>query len=382
MKKVWRWFGPSDPIPLAMLPGIGVQGIATSLYRTPIGAVWQTEDILSLKQYIESFGLTWQVAETLPVHESIKYNGERAPRMTDYFQQSLANLSQAGIRTVCYHFTPLIESIRTDFRFPLTNGEHTFNFDPVRFAYFDIRILHRPRAQDNYTQDCLAAVEDLSRIITPEEERQLVQAILSEPRDFEYTALVKGNSTPVNHFHKLLNRYQHTGREQLRNNLTHFLQQLVPFAERYGVKLALHPDDPPLPLFGLPRVASSVDDLGYLLQAVDNYYNGLTFCAGSLASGLHNDVEALSHRFVERTHFLHLHAVEQYADGSFSETPRLDGYPDCSKLIRLFETKSPLIPYRIDHYPHTFHPMDISALHSPVNTFAQIDKIITAINPS
>ncbi|MDR3129604.1 MAG: mannonate dehydratase [Tannerellaceae bacterium] len=386
MKKTWRWFGTSDPVTLSMLRQIGVQAIATSLHHIPIGKIWQSEDILSLKQQIESFDLTWEVVESLPVHESIKYNGERAPRMVDYYKQSLANLAKAGIHIVCYNFMPLIEKVRTDFYFPLSHGGHTLRFDPVRFAYFDMHILRRPHAQHNYTQECLTAVEDLAQVITPQEEQQLAGTILVKPKDFVPGNLIKGAPTPVNHFRKLLERYGGIGREQLRRNLINFLQQIIPFAEQHGIKLAIHPDDPPFPLFGLPRIVSSVDDLEYILHAVDNYYNGLTFCAGSLAAGLHNDVEALAYRFADRTHFLHLRSVDIHSDGAFSEASPLDGYPNLVKLTRLFETQRPHIPYHIDYGYHILQDLD-PTFYNPgysflgrMLAFAQIDGVITTIN--
>jgi mannonate dehydratase len=381
MKKTWRWFGDSDPISLSMLRQIGVQAVATSLYHVPSGKIWQTEDIYSLKQKIESFGLTWEVVESLPVHEAIKYNGEQVYRMTDYYKQSLANLAEAGIHVVCYSFTPLVEKVRTDLHFPLVQGSHTLHFDPVRFAYFDTHILQRPYAQHSYTQECLAAVEDLARVITPEEEQQLIGAILLDTQD-----LVESVLSPVNHFHKLLNHYADIGREQLRRNLINFLQQVVPFAERHGIKLAIHPDDPPFPLFGLPRVVSSMDDFDYILHTVDNYYNGLTFCAGSLAAGLHNDVEDLACRFAERTHFLHLRSIDIHPDGAFSEASHLGGYPNLIKLARLFEIRRPHIPYHIDYGPHILHDLDTAPYNSGYSflgrmfAFAQMDGVITTIN--
>jgi mannonate dehydratase len=249
-----------------------------------------------------------------------------------------------------------------------------------------MHILQRPYAQYNYTQECLAAVECLASVITPQEKQQLTETILIETQDFMYGIPVKKISTSVSNFSKLLEYYVDTGREQLRRNLANFLKQVVPFAERHGVVLAIHPDDPPFPLFGLPRVVSSVEDIDYILHAVDSHYNGLTFCAGALAAGLHNNVESLARRFAERTHLLHLRSIHLHPDSAFSESSLLDGYPNIIELARIFETQRPLIHYHIDYGHHILQDLD-TAPYNPgysflgrMLAFAQMEGVITTIN--
>ncbi|MDR2651318.1 MAG: mannonate dehydratase, partial [Prevotellaceae bacterium] len=315
MERTWRWFGKKDSITLDMLRQIGVEGIVTSLHDVPNGEIWTSDAINDVKNYIERFGLRWSVVESLPVSEAIKYGGRDRERLLENYKISLANLGKAGVKTVCYNFMPVIDWIRTDLHKPNGDGTYSLFFDPVKFAYFDCRILQRKDAENDYPDNIIKQVHDLDRIITEAEKDELIDTIIVKTQGFVSGNIREGEKNPVQLFKQLLALYDGIDKEQLRANMKYFLEQVVPVAEEYGVNLCVHPDDPPFAVLGLPRIVTSAEDIEWFLHAVDNPHNGLTFCAGSLSSGLHNDVIALAQRFAKRTHFVHLRSTEVDKDG-------------------------------------------------------------------
>ena len=349
MQKTWRWFGKGDKITLPMLKQIGVEGIVTALHHIPNGEVWSFEAITEMKQYIESFGLKWSVVESLPVSESIKYGGAQRDKLIENYKISLANLGRAGITTVCYNFMPVIDWIRTDLAHPWADGTSSLYFDKIRFAYFDCKILNREHAESDYSADELRQVDELDRTITQAEKDELVDTIIVKTQGFVNGNIKEGDQNPVAIFKRLLQLYNGIDRDGLRENLRYFLAAIMPVCEEWGINMCIHPDDPPYQVLGLPRIVTSAEDIDWFLQAVDNPHNGLTFCAGSLSAGLHNDVPQLARRFASRTHFVHLRSTNATPDGNFIEASHLEGRGHLVDLVRIFEKERADLPMRVDH---------------------------------
>ncbi len=349
MEKTWRWFGKKDSISLAMLRQIGVEGIVTALHDVPNGEVWPLESIKELKDYIEAAGLCWAVVESLPVCEAIKYAGPERERLIANYIQSLANLGKAGVRTVCYNFMPVIDWIRTDLKHPCADGTLSLYFDKIRFAYFDLKILKREQAEKDYSEEELMAVEKLSKRITQKEERELIDTIIVKTQGFVDGNIREGEENPVELFRKLLSLYAGVDKTALRENMRYFLSVIMPVCEEYGINMCVHPDDPPYQMLGLPRIVTNEEDIDWILNAVDNPHNGLTFCAGSLSSGIHNDTRKLARKFAERTRFVHLRSTDVLSGGDFIESSHLSGRGHLIDLIRIFESVNPSLPMRVDH---------------------------------
>lgn len=349
MEKTWRWFGRKDRITLDMLRQIGVEGIVTALHDVPNGDVWTYEAITELKNYIESFGLRWSVVESLPVSESIKFGGVDRERLLQNYCESLRNLGKAGIKTVVYNFMPVIDWIRTDLNFKLPNGTQTLFFDKIRFAYFDMHILNRKDAAKDYSEAELEKVAELARTITKAEHEALIQTIIVKTQGFVNDSFKGDVQKPVELFKALLAKYDGIDKQQLRENLKYFLESVIPTAREAGINLCVHPDDPPMAVLGLPRIVTNEKDIEWVLNAVDVPNNGLTFCAGSLSSGLHNDVPALAAKFAKRTHFVHLRSTDVEENGNFMEANHLEGRGHLIELVRIFEREHPGLPMRVDH---------------------------------
>lgn len=349
MEKTWRWFGRKDSITLDMLRQIGVEGIVTALHNIPNGEIWTLEAITELKDYIELFGLKWSVVESLPVSESIKYGGENRQALIENYKVSLANLGKAGVKTVCYNFMPVIDWIRTDLSKKGDDGTYTLYFNKVRFAYFDMMMLKREGAVNDYSDEIVNEVQKLDKIITEREKEELVDTIIVKTQGFINGNIKEGDKNPVTIFNQLLALYKGIDKAQLQQNMKYFLEQVIPTAEEYGINLCVHPDDPPFSVLGLPRIVTSADDIDWLLSAVDSPNNGLTFCAGSLSAGLHNNVPELASRFAKRTHFVHLRSTDVAGNGDFIEASHLGGRGHLIDVIRVFERENPGLPMRVDH---------------------------------
>lgn len=349
MEKTWRWFGPGDKVTLDMLRQIGVEGIVTSLHSVPIGEIWTVEAIRATQESIEAHGMRWSVVESLPVSEEIKYAGPGRDSLIENYKVSLAHLGQCGIRTVCYNFMPVIDWIRTELEYPMGDGTSSLYFDYVRFAYFDLKILAREGAEKDYSTETLAKVEALDKVITEEERRHLVDVIIVKTQGFVNANFRDDDNAPVRTFKALMALYDGITKEKLRDNLVYFLRAIMPVCEEYGIRMCIHPDDPPMPVLGLPRIVTDEDDIAWMLDAVDNPHNGLTFCAGSLSSGAHNDVVHMARRFAPRTCFVHLRSCDVFDNGNFIEAPHTAGRANLVELVRIFEKQDPSLPFRVDH---------------------------------
>ena len=349
MEKTWRWFGKKDKITLPMLRQIGVEGIVTALHDVPNGEIWTVEAINDLKSYIESYGLRWSVVESLPVCEAIKYAGAEREQLIENYKVSLANLGKCGIKTVCYNFMPVIDWIRTDLQHPWPDGTSSLYYDRIRFAYFDIRILEREGAEKDYTEEELQKVAELDKVITEVEKDALIDTIIVKTQGFVNGNIKEGDKNPVSIFKRLLALYKDINRDALRENMRYFLSAIMPVCEEYGVNMCVHPDDPPFQVLGLPRIVTNENDIEWFLNAVDNPHNGLTFCAGSLSAGEHNDTRELAKKFAKRTHFVHLRSTAAMQGGNFIESSHLTGRGHLIDLIRIFENENPGLPMRVDH---------------------------------
>ncbi len=349
MEKTWRWFGPSDKVTLDMLRQIGVEGIVTSLHSVPIGEIWTVEAIRAVQETIASHGMRWSVVESLPVSEEIKYAGPGRDKLIENYKVSLAHLGQCGIHTVCYNFMPVIDWIRTELEYPLGDGTSSLYFDYIRFAYFDLKILAREGAEKDYSAETLAKVEALDRVITEEERRHLVDVIIVKTQGFVNANFRDDDDAPVRTFKALMALYDGITKDKLRENLVYFLRAIMSVCEEYGMQMCIHPDDPPMPVLGLPRIVTDEEDIAWMLDAVDNPHNGLTFCAGSLSSGAHNDVVRMARRFAPRTRFVHLRSCDVFDNGNFIEAPHTAGRANLVELVRIFEKQDPTLPFRVDH---------------------------------
>lgn len=332
-----------------MLRQIGVEGIVTALHDVPNGEIWTVEAINDLKQYIESYGMRWSVVESLPVCEAIKYAGPERDQLIENYKVSLANLGKCGVKTVCYNFMPVIDWVRTDLQHPWPDGSSSLYYDRVRFAYFDTRILQREGAEKDYTEEELRKVAELDKVITEAEKDELVDAIIVKTQGFVNGNIREGDKNPVAIFKRLLSLYDGIDRDALRENMRYFLSAIMPVCEEYGVNMCVHPDDPPFQILGLPRIVTNEEDIDWFLRAADNPHNGLTFCAGSLSAGEHNDTRELAKKFAKRTHFVHLRSTAAMPGGNFIESSHLSGRGHLIDLIRIFEQENPGLPMRVDH---------------------------------
>lgn len=349
MEKTWRWFGQNDSITLPMLRQIGVEGIVTALHDVKNGDIWTTEAIEAHKSFIELHGLRWSVVESLPVTESIKYGGKDRDELIEKYKTSLTNLGKAGIKTVCYNFMPVIDWIRTDLDYKLGDGTSTLYFNKVRFAYFDCFILKRKDAKEDYSPEEMKLVYELDKTITEAEKEELIHTVIVKTQGFVNENFKGSLQKPVGLFNDLLALYEGIDKGKLRENLKYFLSEVIPVAEEYGVNMCIHPDDPPFAVLGLPRIVTNEEDINWILQAVNSISNGLTFCAGSLSAGKHNNVSALARKFALRTHFVHLRSTEVFENGDFMEASHLSGRADLVELVRIFSAQNRNLPMRVDH---------------------------------
>ena len=385
MEKTWRWFGKNDKNTLPMLRQIGVEGIVTALHEIPNGEVWPLEAILNQKTYIETYGLRWSVVESLPVSEAIKYGGAERDNLIENYKKSLINLGKAGVKTVCYNFMPVIDWIRTDLEHLWEDGTSSLYFDKIRFAYFDCLILQRAEAEKDYTVNELKQMYELDKVITDAEKEELVDTIIIKTQGFVNGNIKNGDKNPVDTFHHLLAPYKGIDRDALRENLRYFLQAIMPVCDEYGINMCIHPDDPPFPVLGLPRIVTSEEDIAWILHAVNNPHNGLTFCAGSLSAGLHNNVPALARMFAHRTHFVHLRSTNAFPNGNFIEASHLGGRAHIIELIRIFERERPGVPMRVDHGRMMLGDTDKGynpgySFHGRMMALAQIEGMMAVVN--
>lgn len=352
MEQTWRWFGPDDPITLFEIRQTGATGIVTALHEIANGEIWPVEAIAERKRVIEDAGLVWSVVESVPVHEDIKKGRGDCEAYIANYQQTLRNLATCGIDLVCYNFMPVLDWTRTDLTYRLPDGALALRFDQTAFAAFDLYLLERPGAEREYSDSEKAAARDHLDSLDDIARQRLVNNIIAGlPGTEEHYTLAQ--------FRDALTEYDGIDAERLRNNLGTFLRAIVPVAEEIGIRLAIHPDDPPRPMFGLPRVVSNPDDAQWILDAAPSPANGLTLCTGSYGIEASNDLVEMARRFAPRIYFAHLRATQREASDprSFYEAHHLGGNLDMVGVVQALVEEEikrereggPRLPLRPDH---------------------------------
>ncbi len=346
MRETWRWFGQFDDITLAEIAQTGAAGIVTALHEIPYGAVWPQDAIAARRAQIAAAGFTWDVVESLPVHEEIKRGTGDLPRLFAAYRQSLANLAAEGVKTVCYNFMPLLDWTRTDLAAPVARGGTCLRFSAPKMAAFELHMLGRAAAEADYPAEVITAASVWFQSATEADRETLLASIMSGlPGAFD--------RYDISGLSRALSAYDGLDRATLRAHYQRFLQEVVPAAADLGIGLCVHPDDPPRDILGLPRIVSCADDIAWVLGAVDEPANGLTLCSGSLGANPANDVPAIAARFADRVHFAHLRNVRKDPDGSFEEAPHLTGDTDMVAVIRVLMAaearRGVTIPFRPDH---------------------------------
>lgn len=318
LEQTFRWFGPADEVTLADILQTGATGIVTALHQIPCGEVWQEADILERKKMIEDAGLTWSVVESVNIHESIKTGTAERDLYIERYNTTLKNLSKAGIKVVCYNFMPVLDWTRTHLRFTLPDKAVALRYDAIALAAFDLYILKRPAAFDESSDDVQQKAKAYLAQLPAEEVKLLTETIMAglPGTDEVFT---------IPEFNEHLEKYTKVGKAELRENLAYFLKGIIPTAEEEGIKMCIHPDDPPFPILGLPRIVCNEEDLQFIVDAVDSDSNGITFCTGSLGANPANDLPTMIERLGHKVHFWHLRNVQREADGSFYEAPHLEG---------------------------------------------------------
>lgn len=351
MQQTWRWFGPQDPVTLDKIVQAGASGVVTSLHHIPTGEAWPLADVEQRKAEIEAAGLTWSVVESIPLHNDLKTGGGDYRRLLENYKESVRNVGAAGVHVVCYNFMPVVDWTRTNLDYALPNASRALRFEMTDFAAYDVYVLQRENAARDYDPQLLARAKQRLDAMSDGERAALEKNIIAGLPGGEGSYDRDGIRQAIGEFIAL-------GTQGLRDNLFRFLEAVIPVAEEAGVRMCIHPDDPPFSLFGLPRVVSTADDARALLDAVPSNSNGLTLCAGSFGARADNDLVQMVREFGPRLHFVHLRNIRREADGSFYESDHLDGDNDMVGLIgalldeeqrRRDDGRTDMIPMRPDH---------------------------------
>lgn len=352
MKQAWRWYGPVDPVSLSDVAQAGATDIVSALHHVANGEVWSIEEIRKRQEEVKAGGLIWSVVESIPIHEDIKTHSGSYEQYINNYKQSIRNLATCGINIVCYNFMPVLDWTRTDLEYEVKDGSRALRFDQIEFAVFDIHLLQRQGAKDDYTSDEVKEANECFNNMTNEKKEQLIKNIIAGLPGAEegYT---------LDQFRAHLKRYQDINKDRLRENFAHFLKEIIPVASEVGVRMAVHPDDPPRPILGLPRIVSNVEDMRWMKSVVDDDANGYTFCTGSFGVITSNDMPAMIEEFASRIHFIHLRATKRESNpNSFHEADHLYGDVDMYEVIKAIAKEehrrkksgdNEMIPMRPDH---------------------------------
>lgn len=352
LEQTWRWYGPSDPVTLQDIRQAGATGIVTALHEIPNGEVWPLEALEKRKRLIEwddsrpkpvRRGLTWSVIESIPVHEDIKQAKPNRDKLIENYKESIRNAGKAGIPVLCYNFMPVVDWTRTNLYFELEDGAHALSFNMIDFIVFDVFILKRPGAEETFPAELVDKARQRFESMNRERRYELERTIIAGLPGAE-------ESYSLEQFQARLDEYKDIDSDKYREHLAYFLEEIAPVAEESGVKLAIHPDDPPFSLFGLPRVVSTEDDLKFICNIYNSVYNGYTLCTGSLGVRADNDLAGIVERLGDKLNFAHLRSTQRNIDGSFHEAGHLRGDVDMYKVILsiLKEQKKREAHYRTD----------------------------------
>lgn len=345
LEQTWRWYGPNDPVSLQDVKQAGATGIVSALHHIPHGEVWPLEDIQERKRIIEDAGLSWSVVESVPVHESIKTNASDAPQYIERYKQSLRNLAECGIYTICYNFMPVLDWTRTQLDLIMKDGSKALYFDWIDLAIFDIYILGRSDAPSDYSEEIQARAKLKYESMSEEEKTHLqFNILMGIPGEGDISLESLQNS---------INIYKEIGRAGLKQNLLRFLNAIADTCEENGIKMTIHPDDPPYPILGLPRVVSNEEDLTFIITEQPKAFNGICFCTGSLGAGPKNNLPQILDKVKHRVYFAHLRNVQRDELGSFYEADHLDGDVDMYAIVKGLSAENQqreiAIPFRPDH---------------------------------
>ncbi len=334
LEKTWRWFGFNDPIKLSDLKQIGIEGVVTALHHIPNGEVWPVDEILKVKKAIEEHGMRWSVVESLPVSEGIKTQSGNRPKLIKNYQESLRNLGKCGIDTVCYNFMPVLDWVRTDLHYTLPSGGEVMYFDFPSFVAFDVFILKRPGAENDYPADIVKKAEELRTQMTDEEAEKLAYNTIIVTQGFINGAVDSNTTDYKKAFLDFIDTYKEINRDKLRQHLANFLNDVVPVAEEAGINLCIHPDDPPFPVLGLPRIVSTKEDLEWIVNQYNSIANGITFCTGSLSVKSNDHLVSIVKSVGHRIHFLHLRNNILLPNGCFHEYGHIHGCVDMYAVMK------------------------------------------------
>lgn len=346
LEQTWRWYGPEDPVSLSDIKQAGATGVVTALHHIPNGELWPIQEIKKRKAIIESNGLTWSVVESVPVHEDIKTQSGEFQKYLKNYKQTLLNLSSCGVHTVCYNFMPVLDWTRTHLHWQLEDGSTALRFDKVDMAVFECFIMERDGAKKDYAKEILETAELRFSNMDQRDKLQLEENILKG-----LPGTIDDLTMPA--FKQMIGKYKTIDHTKLKSNLSNFLNEVIPVAEKHNIKMAIHPDDPPFDILGLPRIVKSEKDLDDIMHFIDSPSNGITFCTGSLGANPENYLPEMIHKFGNRIHFLHLRNVKREKDGSFYEDNHLEGSSNMFEIVKavleIQKKKGVRLPMRPDH---------------------------------